>query len=357
MSSGIRSYFCVYNNPEWINVYDSEGVIIEQIPSEFNGLEPQEICDLALELWIKSRPKRYGWVGYCISAQGLHHLHMVLESDNTIEFSSIKKVFPRAHLEVTHGKKKQVEDYINKRGIYEEKGEEVVCFAYEGDLKGNQGSRSDLKEIQKLIDMGMKPSQIVGSDLKRQRYYNMIKSAYLKKREMGVPLKREVRVYWHYGESGTGKSHTLLKIADKFGRDEVYKIVRDLSKGRFDQYEGEKCLFLDEVKPRAMDWVDLLTALDSYVYRPSARYQDSVALWEEVHVTSVYHPRKFWEECVPADMKKDEPYEQLERRIDVMVRHYKDKQGEFRREYSGNLNDDDIKDSYSECDLSFDSVG
>ena len=353
MSSGIRSYFCVYNNPEWINVYDAEGNVTDKIPSEFNGLEPQEICDLALELWMKSRPKRYGWVGYCVSAQGLHHLHMVLESDNTIEFSSIKKVFPRAHLEITHGKKKQVEDYINKRGIYEEKGEEVICFAYEGDLKGNQGSRSDLKEIQKLIDMGMKPNQIVGSNLKRQRYYNMIKQAYLLKREREVPLKRRVRVYWHWGDSGTGKSYTFLKIADKFGRDEVYKIVRDLSKGRFDRYEGERVLFLDEIKPRAMDWVDLLTALDSYVYRPSARYQDSVSLWEEVHITSVYNPRKFWEECVWDDMKKDEPFEQLARRIDVEVHHFKDEKGNFCREYSGELSDDDLLDSCSDSDLPF----
>ena len=219
MSSGIRSYFCVFNNPEWINIYDENQEIIDKQPSEFNGLEPQEICDKALEMWVSSRPKRYGWVGYCISLKGLHHLHMVLESDNTIEFSSIKKVFPRAHLQMTHGKKKEVEDYINKRGKYEEKGEEVICFSQVGEIKGNQGKRNDLQEIQTLIDLGQKPSEICGSNVKRQKYFQMIKSAYMLKREKETPLKREVRVYWHYGKSGSGKSHEFFSVSRKYGRN------------------------------------------------------------------------------------------------------------------------------------------
>ena len=329
MSSGIRSYFCVFNNPEWINIYNDSQEIIDKQPSEFNGLEPQEICDKALEMWVSSKPKRFGWVGYCISLKGLHHLHMVLESDNTIEFSSIKKVFPRAHLSMTRGTKKEVEDYINKRGKFEEKGEEIICFSQVGEIKGNQGKRNDLQEIQSLLDLGQKPSEICGANVKRQKYFQMIKSAYMLKREKETPLKRELIVYWHYGKSGTGKSHEFLRVADKYGRDNVYKVVRDLSKGRFDLYEGEKVLFLDEIKPLSIDWTDLLTCLDCYIYHPSARYKDSVSLWNEVHITSVYSPKEFWEKCVPDEYKKEESFEQLNRRIDVVVYHYKDKDGNY----------------------------
>lgn len=329
MSSGVRSWFCVFNNPEFINIYDDSGNVIDKQHSEFFGLEPQEICDLALEMWVKSKPKRSGWVGYCISSGGLHHLHMVLESQNTIEFSSVKKVFPRAHLSMTRGTKKEVEDYINKRGKFEEKGEEVICFASYGDLKGFQGKRTDLQEIQSLIELGKKPSEIVGFDVKRQRYFQFIKSAYMLKREKETSLYRDVKVVWHWGAPGTGKSYTYLNLAEQFGRNDVYKIVRDLSKGRFDQYEGEKILFLDEIKPASIDWTDLLTCLDSYVYHPSARYRDSVSLWEEVHITSVYSPKQFWQACIPRDFQKDEPFEQLNRRIDLVLYHYKNKEGEF----------------------------
>ena len=354
MSSGVRSWFCVFNNPEWINIYNENNEIVDKQPSEFNGMEPQEICNLALELWTSSKDNRSGWVGYCVSAQGLHHLHMVLESKTTIEFSSVKKVFPRAHLSMTRGTKKEVEDYINKRGKFEEKGEEVICYASKGEIKGNQGSRSDLKEIQSMLDLGMKPSQIVGTDIKRQRYYNMIKSAYLLKRQKETPLMRQVRVYWHYGASGSGKSHTYVALAERHGRENVYKITRDLGRGKFDTYEGERILFLDEVKPNAMDWADLLLALDCYLYRPSARYQDSIALWEEVHVTSIYSPQEFWENAIPPERRKEESLEQLTRRITVIVHHVKSEDGRYLQEYGGDLNETDVQD-ISETVLPFDS--
>lgn len=167
---------------------------------------------------------------------------------------------------------------------------------------------------------------------------------------------RSVRVYWHYGESGTGKSHTYVEIAERLGRENVYKITRDLGRGKFDTYEGERVLFLDEVKPCAIDWADLLLALDSYLYKPSARYQDSIALWEEVHVTSIYSPKEFWENAIPLERRKEESLEQLTRRIDVEVRHYKDKDGRYKQDYSGNLNQEDLA-RISETENPFEKKG
>lgn len=321
MSSGVRSYFCVWNNPEEIIVGD------ERLPSELSGLEPQDICDTVLDMWVSSRPKRYGWVGYCISSKGLHHLHMVLESKNTIEFSSVKKVFPRAHLSITMGNKKQIEDYINKRGKFEEKGEIVVCHSSVGELKGNQGKRSDLLAIEEELALGKTPSEIIGTSVKRQRYSSMIHNAYMKKREEETDIYREVKVFWHWGASGTGKSFEYVKLCETYGRGAIYKVVRDLSRGRFDLYEGEKILFLDELKPFSTDWIDLLNALDNYLYHPSARYHDTVSLWEEVHITSVYSPRCFYEELIPIQNRKIDTFEQLERRIDTVVYHSKDATG------------------------------
>lgn len=325
-----RSMFAVFNNPEDIIVKDSEGNEVERMPSEYYGLSPQEITDRALETWVSSGKGRYGWVAYCVSKLGLHHLHMVLESKTEITFTTAKKCFPRAHLEVTYGTKEQVEDYINKRGKYEEKGEIVVCSSQIGEIKGNQGKRNDLSQIERELLLGKKPSEIIGTDLKRQRYAGMIKQAYLAKRERETPVQRSVRVFWHYGQSGSGKSYTFKKLCDLNGREEVYKIERDLSRGRFDEYEGERILFIDELKPNKCDWVDLLNCLDVYFYRPATRYHNSVSLWDEVHITSVYSPRSFWEESFPPSERSKEPFEQLERRIETVVKHWKDKEGRFR---------------------------
>ena len=102
-----RSWFCVWNNPQ----------------ETLELTEPNEIAEKALEMWLQDKPTRTGAVAYCISALGLHHLHMVLEDSNKARFSALKNAFPKAHLEPTRGTKEQAEDYINKR-LY---NEEAVC--------------------------------------------------------------------------------------------------------------------------------------------------------------------------------------------------------------------------------------
>ena len=110
-----KSWFCVFNNPQ--EVYSGE---------------PDVIAEQVLEEWVKDHPTRTGAVAYCVSADGLHHLHMVLEDTNKARFSALKKAYPKAHLEPTMGNKQQAEDYIQKRGKYQEKGEKVLYIARYG---------------------------------------------------------------------------------------------------------------------------------------------------------------------------------------------------------------------------------
>ena len=81
-----KSWFCVFNNPQ--EVYSGE---------------PEVIAEQVLEEWVKDHPTRTGAVAYCVSADGLHHLHMVLEDTNKARFSALKKAYPKAHLEPTMG--------------------------------------------------------------------------------------------------------------------------------------------------------------------------------------------------------------------------------------------------------------
>ena len=59
----VRSWFCVFNNP------DKHG---------YEGT-PQEVCEKLMGEWVGDSGTRSGAWAYCISAEGLHHLHMVLE--------------------------------------------------------------------------------------------------------------------------------------------------------------------------------------------------------------------------------------------------------------------------------------
>lgn len=84
-----RSWFAVFPNPE---------------QHGYTGT-PEEIIEKLKEEWISGNQLRKGWWGYCISAKGLPHVHMVLEDSGSCRFTKVKKAYPTAHLEPTKGNK------------------------------------------------------------------------------------------------------------------------------------------------------------------------------------------------------------------------------------------------------------
>lgn len=306
------SWFIVWNNPhEWL------GDVVKD--------DPESISEYILESFIGEDRSRSGAVAYCISKDGLHHLHIVACCTNKMRFSAIKKIFPKAHLEPTRGTKKQADDYINKRGAFEEKGEKVVYIAQRGEIMSNQGSRTDLNALQGYINNGMTPDQIFDMNIAFRRYSTMIKDAYYSKRRSETPFIRDVKVYWHFGKSGSGKSYTAQKIIDDIGEKNIY-FLSDYEGGGFDNYNGERVLFLDEFKGQ-LRFSTLLTICDNYKTQVHSRYTNVWTLWDEVHITSVFAPDEVYKKMVQ-DQKVD-TVSQLLRRITEVVYHYID-QGEYK---------------------------
>lgn len=308
-----RSWFLVLNNPE---KYGYTG-------------DPEEIVVKILDDWCKDYPTRSGACTYCLSADGLKHLHIVLEDTKLMRFSAVKKVFPTAHIEVTKGTKEQAEDYIHKRGKFEEKGEKVLAFSQRGEIKGAQGQRKDFEIIEDLLDSGCKPNEIMQQNFSYRRYEKMIKQAYFDKRKASTPVKRDVSVYWHCGDSGSGKTYSIVGLMEEYGDDDVY-LLNDFDKGGFDLYSGEKVLCMDEFRGQ-MRFSLFLQYLDGYRFQVPCRYTNALALWDEVHIFSILPP-----ESVYVNMVKDnhdiDTFEQLRRRVDFVVYHYKDKKnGDFLR--------------------------
>ena len=189
-----RSWFLTFNNPQEILTYmvdsnnvpvrdaNNDYIVVDRRPSEYAGLTPEELCDKMLALWCGDSETRTGACAYCISAKGLHHLHLVLEDDKTFRWTEVKKVLPRAHIEPTRGNKKQAEDYIYKRGKWEEKGEQTIIIKFHGEIKGAQGVRTDLLDIGKYIDMGLRPDDILDKDIRFYKHENIVRAAYYRNR-------------------------------------------------------------------------------------------------------------------------------------------------------------------------------
>ena len=279
---------------------------------------PEEVTQNIVDIWIAGNPQRTCAIAYCISADGFEHIHAVFEDVKALRFSVVKKLFPLMHIEPTKGNKRQAEDYINKKPPFDETGEKILYIARHGEIRGRQGMRVDLEIIEDLIHQGMRPNEIFDLSLKYRRYDKIIRDAYYQKRTKETPIKRDLSVYWHFGDSGTGKSHTAIELAKKYGEDDIY-IVSEYKNG-FDKYNGEKKLFLDELRNQ-LSYDLLLSILDGYKIQIPCRYSNIYSLWDEVHITSVLPPEKVYSDMVK-NHKSLDTIDQLKRRISIVVYHY-----------------------------------
>ena len=304
-----KSWFCVLNNP------DKHG---------FKGT-PAEIVGDFMSIWITDNPQRSCAVAYCISADGLHHLHAVLEDVTAMRFSKVKKMYPSMHIEGTKGNKDQAEKYINKMPPYDEAGEQVIFTNRHGEIKGKQGQRRDLDIIEELLNQNMTPDEILDMSLSYRRYEKFVRDAYYSKRMKETPIKRDIKVYWHWGEPGTGKSHTYVQLSAEHGEQNIYFVGE--YQNPFDNYNGQPILILDEFRGQ-IRYDKLLTLLGGYKVQVQARYTNAYSLWNEVHITTVFSPEVMYKEMVH-DMRNIDNISQLMRRITSIIYHYKDDAGKY----------------------------
>lgn len=340
-NSTLRSVFIVWNNPEVDYTYrhaeDGEIVrdkngkpqILSQKDTILTGKTPDEICEYVIKCWCASKEGRTGACTYCISADGLIHLHIVLECGrgDKFRYSTIQKLYnQKFHLEPTRGNKDQAEDYINKQGKYAEKGEVVIAKYQHGEIQGNQGNRSDLKAIEGLLSEGKTPSEIMRENFSFRRYEKMIRDAYFDKRSIETPYKRQINVIWHYGETGTGKSYTSYKLVEEKGLDRVY-VINDFENGGLDHYCGQEILFMDEFRGQ-WKYAQLLAALDGYKIEMHARNTNTLPLWTEVHITSPLTPDEVYQNMMTSG--KHDSINQLLRRLTTIIHHSKTPDGKYK---------------------------
>lgn len=297
-----RSWFITFNNP------------IEHIP-ELKDKSPEEICKYFCTGWQKAHGEDAPVaVAYCRSANGLVHCHMVLEKALKVGFEQVKEFCHGAHIEATRGTKKQAEDYIHKRGCFQEKGEKILGFFQIGEIMGAQGRRNELTEIDDLLAQGKTPNEIFDiCGLDSMRYEKIIKSAFYRLKCKEVGRAREVDVIWHLGDSGSGKSFTYQ--SDPRTDDQIYLVTgANLStSGAFDNYYGQEVLYIDELKPGHIAFGKLLNLLDVYRVPLSCRYCDGYQLWKEVNITSVYTPQELYKKMIDDSEQSTDIIEQLNR--------------------------------------------
>lgn len=300
------------------------------------------VADYFISLWVNSGKGRTAAISVCKSENGCYHCHMALYG-NLTTLKKVSELLFDSHVEPQLGGKKELQSYLLKEPPYEEKREKVLYTKGIENIQDRQGKRSDLDEIQLMIDAGMKPNEIMCQDIKYRKHEKIIKDAYFAKRINETPTYREVKVVWHTGESGTGKTYTYLDLVNTYGEDSVY-LMSDYSSGGFDLYMGEEILFMDEYKG-GLNYQTLLDYLEGYKKQIHCRYANGYALWTEVHITSIYPPEEVYDLMMHNINRKRDSIDQLIKRIDTIIYHYKNSNDYCQYEMPSQryINYDDLK--------------
>lgn len=297
-----RSWFIVID-------YVRDNGVAGITPEDMKLMSNEEICQTVANKWASD--KRQAAITYCRSASGMEHLHGVLSSDSSVRFSTIKNFLgEKAHIEMTMGTKKEAEDYINKMGKYAEKGEVILAKFQVGEIKGRQGGRSDIQLIRDAINEGLTWRAVMRLEDRfySPKYVSIIKNMYFDKRNQETPFKRDVKVHWLVGDSGSGKTGITLDLLKEYGENSFF-IVSDYQ-NPFDGYAGERIIILDEFRGQ-IPYAVLLGMLEGYKKEMHARYANVIGLWDEVYISTIKTPEEVYAKMMEKEDSESDPISQL----------------------------------------------
>ena len=299
--------------------------------SEENYKNPEQLADFLIKTWEKSGANRTAGVAVCISGKNqVYHAHIALYG-NTTTLKNVSTILFDSHIEPQLGGKEKLKSYLQKEPPYDEKGEQVLYTKGLENIQNNPGKRSDIEEIEAMLEQGLSPDEIMEGHFSYRKYEKMIKSAYLSKRIRETPLIKETHNEWHVGESGSGKTYYYYQLCKEHSAEKIY-MATDFENGGFDFYIEQGAppiLFMDEFKGN-LKYSQLLIILDKYSRSQiHSRYMNVYNLWTTCIITSIFPPDEIYSFMVEDDKKSRDKITQLLRRLDLVVYHYKEN-GEYK---------------------------
>lgn len=252
---------------------------------------------------------------------GTPHLQGYVELKQQMGIKAIHKHLfgnQKVHIEKRKGSQKQAIDYCKK--INQNPPCEPNTEVFEEGNPTHQGKRSDLSHIDNMISEGVTLGQVV------QQCGNFQQIRYAEKRFEYKPLSPEYiekEVYWHYGETGTGKTRAVYEyIKHRQEEDKTFDFFRsNIGGGQwFTGYNGQQLALLDEVRAGRWPYSTMLELLDGYEVRIPTK--GGFTSWNPsiVFITSPLHPK----DCYKGQLEfGDGHINQLLRRI-TAIRKYED---------------------------------
>ena len=249
------------------------------------GLNHQAIAEIVM----KFSPD-YFCMADEIASTGTYHTHVFIFCSSPVRFGTIKGRFPTAHIEKAYGSALQNKEYIAKTGKWAEddKADTIIAgtFFEHGNIPTENEEKSPgmFRLIQNIRD-GMSNTEIIEDNPKmafKIRDIDVIRQTLLSERYASE--NRNIEVVYIFGASGAGKTRYIF--AQHNPRD-IYRVT-NYRKGKgvsFDGYHGQDVLVFEEFHSQ-VPIEEMLNFLDIYPIFLPARYNDKVACFTKVYITS-----------------------------------------------------------------------
>lgn len=330
--SQARCWFVTINNPE-------KHLADLGLPENST---PEQVVDWCLNYWMQAARKgkesdRGAGACYEVGEKGTPHIHMACCSKQRPRFSYMKKLFPPADLRMARGTSEEITNYLSKTGRKENEekahtqivsakfiGMPIISDKDMGEFP-DEGKKSIFNEIDSLLLAGKRPAEIYAMHPKYAFYANSIERTYMSRKQTSVPAWRDVKVVYHTGKSGSGKSYSRMEY-ERDCPEDIHVIAGMNWDHPWDAYSGQKIVFFDEFRSQ-IKYNELLTLLDGYRLELPARYGNKFAAWETVEIASVIPPELlYFKEQVGSEKEQElnrlDNIRQLMRRITEIRYHY-----------------------------------
>lgn len=207
----------------------------------------------------------------------VEHIQLYIEFEVGKRFDTMKKLFPRAHIESRKGSKEQARDYCRK-------ADTRIGEVYEFGEFNEVGERSDINDIIEMVRSGYSNTEIMSTFPKQyfmyNKHINTVRQTLLEEKYSRVFRKLDVTYIW--GAPGVGKSRYVM---EKYNYDCCR--VSNFGRGAFDSYSGHDVIIFEEYSPNHCFAINnMLFYLDGYPLRLPCRYNDKVACYTKVYIIS-----------------------------------------------------------------------
>lgn len=240
---------------------------------------------------------KFAVMGMETGESGTKHIQGYVQWKSARTFSAMKgTVGSRAHIEPAKSNAQKNYAYCTK--------EDKEAWVF-GEIP-KQGKRGDLDEYRAMAaEEGMR-AVVKTANFQQIRVSEKYLSYHDKSRDF------KTKVYWHYGDSGTGKSAKARAESERLHPGDVY--YKPPGSKWWCGYDGHACVVMDDFRSNWAKLDYMLNLLDRYPMQIETKGGSRQFRARRLYITTIKHPITFYTKPGPNESER-EPSFQLLRRI------------------------------------------